>query len=88
MALSDLLDRVEPLEITGRVAQAVGLVIEGTGIRSTVGDICQITREDDKGVIPAEVVGFRGDRVLLMPLGEMEGIGPDRKSTRLNSSHT
>ena len=76
MSLSDLLDQIEPLEITGRVAQAVGLVVEGTGIRSTVGDICQITREDGKGVIPAEVVGFRGDRVLLMPLGEMEGIGP------------
>lgn len=79
MSLSDLLDQIEPLDITGRVAQAVGLVIEGTGARSTVGDICHITREDGKGVIPAEVVGFRGDRVLLMPLGEMQGIGPSSR---------
>ncbi len=79
MSLSDLLEQVEPLDITGRVAQAVGLVIEGTGARSTVGDICHITREDGKGVIPAEVVGFRGDRVLLMPLGEMQGIGPSSR---------
>mgnify|MGYP003339224820 CR=1 FL=1 len=74
MSLSDLLDQIDPLEVTGRVAQAVGLVIEGTGIRSTVGDICQITREDGNGSIPAEVVGFRGDRVLLMPLVAMSAI--------------
>ena len=79
MPLGDLLERIDPLDVTGRVAQAVGLVIEGTGVTSTVGDICQISREDGHGQIPAEVVGFRGDRVLLMPLGEMQGIGPSSR---------
>lgn len=79
MSLGDLLDQVDPLSVTGRVAQAVGLVIEGYGATSTVGDICHITREDGRGVIPAEVVGFRADRVLLMPLGEMQGIGPSSR---------
>jgi flagellum-specific ATP synthase len=74
--LGNLLDHVDPLAVSGRVAQAVGLVIEGYGPMTTVGELCHITREDGVGVIPAEVVGFRGDRVLLMPLGEMQGIGP------------
>ena len=76
MNFSDLLEKVEPLAISGRVAQAVGIVIEGYGPMTTVGELCRITREDGGGSISAEVVGFRGDRVLLMPLGEMQGIGP------------
>lgn len=76
MNLGNLLDHVDPLAVSGRVAQAVGLVIEGYGPMTTVGELCHISREDGDGSIPAEVVGFRGDRVLLMPLGEMQGIGP------------
>lgn len=76
MNLSRLLDRVDPVAVSGRVAQAVGLVIEGYAPMTTVGELCEISREDGGGSIAAEVVGFRGDRVLLMPLGEMQGIGP------------
>ncbi|MBH0195326.1 MAG: FliI/YscN family ATPase, partial [Nitrospira sp.] len=76
MNLSRLLDRVDPVAVSGRVAQAVGLVIEGYAPMTTVGELCQISREDGGEPIAAEVVGFRGDRVLLMPLGEMQGIGP------------
>lgn len=76
MNLSRLLDPVDPIAVSGRVAQAVGLVIEGYAPMTTVGELCEISREDGGGSIAAEVVGFRGDRVLLMPLGEMQGIGP------------
>ena len=76
MNLCNLLDHVEPLAVSGRVAQAVGLVIEGYGPMTTVGELCHLSRQDGAGAIPAEVVGFRGDRVLLMPLGDMQGIGP------------
>lgn len=81
MNLNHLLAEVEPIEIAGRVAQAVGLVVEGYAPMTTVGELCHITREDGGGPIPAEVVGFRGDRVLLMPLGEMHGIGPGSRIT-------
>ena len=81
MNLGNLLEDVDPLAISGRVAQAVGIVIEGYGPMTTVGELCQITREDGGGSIPAEVVGFRGDRVLLMPLGDMQGIGPGSRIT-------
>jgi len=73
---SRVLDQVDPVAVSGRVAQAVGIVIEGYAPMTTVGELCEISREDGGGAIAAEVVGFRGDRVLLMPLGEMQGIGP------------
>lgn len=81
MSLSQLIEHVEPIEISGRVAQAVGIVVEGYGPMTTVGELCRITREACGGPIAAEVVGFRGDRVLLMPLGDMQGIGPGSRIT-------
>jgi flagellum-specific ATP synthase len=81
MSLSDLLERVDPIEVSGKVAQAVGIVVEGYGPMTTVGELCRITREAGQGPVTAEVVGFRGDRVLLMPLGDMHGIGPGSRIT-------
>ncbi len=60
------------LKIHGRVTQVVGLVVEANGPNARVGDLCTI--EAGQTAIRAEVVGFRGDRVLLMPLGELSGV--------------
>ena len=60
------------LQIHGRVTQVVGLVVEANGPNARVGDLCFI--ETSAGMIRAEVVGFRGNRVLLMPLGELSGV--------------
>lgn len=60
--------------IFGKVAQVVGLVVESNGPNGRIGDLCTI--ECSAGPLPAEIVGFRGDRVLLMPLGDLDGIGP------------
>ncbi|MGE0645773.1 MAG: FliI/YscN family ATPase [Nitrospira sp.] len=81
MSLSDVLEDVGPIEIAGKVTQAVGIVVEGYGPMTTVGELCRITREVGDGPITAEVVGFREDRVLLMPLGQMQGIGPGSRIT-------
>ncbi len=81
MSLSSLIADVGPIEVSGKVAQAVGVVVEGYGPMTTVGELCRITREVGGGSIAAEVVGFRGNRVLLMPLGEMQGIGPGSRIT-------
>lgn len=72
----EALDRVDSLAVYGRVAQAVGTVIEGYGPVTSIGEMGEVTREDGDGRVLAEVVGFRGERLLLMPLGEMRGIGP------------
>jgi len=61
----------------GRISQVVGLTIESQGPRAALGELCYIKNPHfDMTLIPAEVVGFRGNRTLLMPLGEMEGISP------------
>jgi flagellum-specific ATP synthase len=72
----DALSEAESLAVHGRVAQVVGIVIEGYGPVTSIGEICEITKEHGHGSVLAEVVGFRGERVLLMPLGETQGIGP------------
>ncbi|HYV15169.1 MAG TPA: FliI/YscN family ATPase [Conexibacter sp.] len=61
---------------SGRVSDLIGLVVEATGLQAEVGEVCLVNGDRGHPPVPAEVVGFRGQRTLLMPLGEMEGIGP------------
>jgi flagellum-specific ATP synthase len=60
----------------GRVVDVVGLTIEATGPPMCIGDLCYVKPKNAAGRSPVEVVGFRGDHILLMPLGSMYGIGP------------
>ncbi|WP_018704274.1 flagellar protein export ATPase FliI [Anaeromusa acidaminophila] len=66
----------ESMRRSGRVTQIVGLVIESQGPNVNLGDLCYVSSRGGAQAIPAEVVGFRQNRVLLMPIAEMEGIGP------------
>jgi len=66
----------EPVRPTGRVVGMVGLTVEADGPQVKVGDHCTLEDLRARRRLPAEVVGFRQGRVLLMPLGETEGIGP------------
>lgn len=61
------------IEVSGRVTQVVGLVIESDGPNARIGDLCHVLTEAPEPIL-AEVVGFRGDRTLLMPLGELSGV--------------
>jgi flagellum-specific ATP synthase len=70
------LAEIDTIAMRGRIAHAAGLVIEGYGPVSSIGELCEIVSEDGAYRVPAEAVGFRGQRVLLMPLGELRGIGP------------
>jgi flagellum-specific ATP synthase len=60
----------------GRVCDLIGLVVEATGLEAEVGEVCNVAAGRGREPVPAEVVGFRAGRTLLMPLGEMTGIGP------------
>ncbi|HEY9720993.1 MAG TPA: flagellar protein export ATPase FliI [Oscillatoriaceae cyanobacterium] len=71
-----LLSELDPIRIEGRVAQVVGLVIESNGPTARMGEVCLIYASPSAPPILSEVVGFRGERLLLMPLGEMSGIKP------------
>jgi flagellum-specific ATP synthase len=66
---------------SGRVSDLIGLVVESTGLEADVGQVCLIEVGRDEPPVPAEVVGFRGSRTLLMPLGDMHGIGPGKTVT-------
>src|SRR5262245_54020374 len=63
------------VEKRGYVTQVIGLVIESAGPMVAVGDICEIEAAGGEKIL-SEVVGFRGDCVLLMPLREVHGIQP------------
>ncbi len=59
----------------GRVVKMVGLTIEASGPNANLNDVCYITSESNRHKIPAEVVGFRENRILLMPYDDMTGVG-------------
>lgn len=73
-----ILKTVDTLETThpeGRVSQIIGLVIEASGLDGSLGEMCSITTLTGKKV-PAEIVGFKGNKVLMMPFEETVGIAP------------
>jgi flagellum-specific ATP synthase len=68
------LKRSNPVAARGVVTDLTGLIIEGNGPAVGVGSTCSIVNGDKS--ISAQVVGFRKDRILLMPFGESHGIAP------------
>lgn len=69
-------ESTNPIRLHGKVTQVVGLVIEGYCPDTSVGAICQIWPQEGEPIL-AEVVGFRNNKTLLMPLGEVRGVGLD-----------
>jgi flagellum-specific ATP synthase len=70
----------------GRVTRVVGLVIEAAGIDVGLGELCRVTSLTDDRSILAEVVGFHERGVLLMPLGELDGLHPGSSVRALGRS--
>ncbi|MGI5907501.1 MAG: flagellar protein export ATPase FliI [Christensenellales bacterium] len=65
----------EPYSLSGKVLQVVGLTVEASGSAAKMGDQCRICSPEGEHGIEAEVVGFRDDKLLLMPLGSLTGVG-------------
>ncbi len=80
------LEKLDLIKYTGYVSQVIGLTIESVGPAVKIGEICRIYTLKGQTPILAEVVGFKEKKVLLMPLGEMEGIGPGSKVEALGST--
>jgi flagellum-specific ATP synthase len=72
----DLLRDRQFLRFKGQVTKVVGLTIESNGPETRIGELCRIINHRSGMEVLAEVVGFQNKSVLLMPLGEMAGIGP------------
>jgi len=71
----DKLNSRDYIEYIGKVSKVVGLTIEADGPQACIGDLCNIHVAKGE-TLKAEVVGFKDKKVLLMPLGDMKGIGP------------
>jgi len=74
----NIVSRLDTVRANGLVVQVIGLVVESIGPAAQIGEICEIRHNGGRNslTVKAEVVGFKSNRVLLMPLGEMTGIKP------------
>jgi len=63
------------IRIEGRVTRMIGLTLEAVGLRVALGEYCRVQISKTQ-VADAEVVGFSGDRIYLMPLATIEGLEP------------
>ena len=69
---------VIPFQVEGRLVRMVGLTLEASGIQAPIGTRCLIESPNTPS-IEAEVVGFSGERVFLMPTGTTQGISPESR---------
>ncbi|SDW27685.1 flagellar protein export ATPase FliI [Paenibacillus sp. CF384] len=67
---------IDPVRVNGKVTQVIGLTVESEGPDASIGDVCLIYPAKSTKPLKAEVVGFRNNKVILMPLGELQSIGP------------
>lgn len=73
------LKRIDPLKTSGKVTQVIGLVLEAAGLKTSIGELCKVISRNEQVIIDAEVVGFKEGKALLMPLGDLRGVGPGAK---------
>lgn len=71
---TEALDYLPSVEVRGRVTELVGLLIRASVPGARVGEVCLIRSPRAARQLPAEVVGFRGTEVILMPLGDIHNV--------------
>lgn len=81
----ETLEGFNPLRVYGKVSRVVGIMIEGHGPGTSIGSLCDIYPQAGRSPIRAEVVGFQKNRIFLMPIGSLNGIGPGSKIVALRT---
>ena len=71
-------ERIQPPPVEGVLTRMIGLTLEAAGCQAAVGDRCDVLASDG-GSVEAEVVGFSGDRLYLMPTGDIHGLKPNAR---------
>jgi flagellum-specific ATP synthase len=71
-------DRIPAPPVEGVLTRMVGLTLEAAGCQAAVGDRCDVLSTDGS-TVEAEVVGFSGDRLYLMPTGDIHGLKPNAR---------
>ena len=83
-SLDSFIERVPTIDTMpsyGRVVRTVGLLIESSGPRVSVGTMCAVGGENGAEPLPVQVVGFRDSIVLSVPLGDTVGVKPGDRIT-------
>jgi type III secretion protein N (ATPase) len=70
------LDKAIPVQVKGRVKEVIGLVVKAAVPDVWIGELCLVYNSRSTLPVKAEVVGFQGGDVLLMPLGDLQNVGP------------
>jgi flagellum-specific ATP synthase len=76
------------LTYSGSVQVISGLTVEADGPAVQIGEMCRVYTLAGERFMPAEVVGFRDGRVLLMPYGDLNGVGPGSRVVSTNRTLT
>ncbi len=84
---SENLNQLAPAAVQGRLTRMVGLTLEAVGCRAAVGERCRVF---SPGVAPfdAEVVGFEGEKIYLMPTEQVHGVMPNARVVPLSEDET
>ena len=80
------LSDVRPWLCAGRLTRINGLVMEASGLKLPLGSGCLIQIPGD-GTVEAEVVGFAGDRLYMMPAEDVYGLSPGALVIPMESPH-
>ena len=72
----DIINNTKTIKQIGKITEIIGLTIESDGPKSSIGDLCYIYNDYNDKPTMAEVVGFKKDKILLMPLASPDGIQP------------
>lgn len=73
---AEVLEKVDPIKVNGRVVDVVGLVIVSVGPNAVMGEICTVVDQNGGEVCKAEVVGFKDGKVLSIAIGDVRNISP------------
>lgn len=74
---------IKPFKLIGFIDTVTGLTVESIGPTASVGEVCRVYSLNSEEEFLAEVVGFKGDKLILMPIGKINGIKPGMRVTPL-----
>ncbi|MBI5911039.1 MAG: flagellar protein export ATPase FliI [Betaproteobacteria bacterium] len=84
---NELVAQTNPVRVSGRLTRVAGLVMEATGLSLAVGSGCSVELPNG-GAVDAEVVGFSGDKLFLMPANDVYGLVPGAKVVPVEIAQT
>jgi flagellum-specific ATP synthase len=83
---TQMVERLNSIKLNGKVSQVIGVMVESRGPAARLGEVCEIHCGRNKPPVLSEVVGFRENSILLMPIGEMEDLAPGSAVVATGSS--